>query len=207
MIIRVPAGQSITHIFDDAIDTQSELVFELERDSSLELFVVVRGTIPKLSISVSLQGENAHARIRGVYILEHNEAVLIETRQIHQAPHTVSDCSIKGILYDTSFAEYHGAIYVDPQAHHTQAAQSNKNILLSSSARAISIPSLEVLTKQVKCAHGSAVGTIDPEILFYAQSRGLGADQAQKIVLQGFVGEILDSMPERLVREVQDLIR
>lgn len=206
-MIQLSAGQSLVHIHDDSMAHATELIFELERDSSLDLLIILRGITPALSITVRLNGINAQAHIKGIYILKDDQRVTLETKQLHYAAHTTSDCSIKGILYDASCAHYHGAIFVDSQAHHTHAAQANKNVLLSSDARAISIPSLEVLTKQVKCAHGSAVGSMDCELLFYAQSRGLSESQAKKLLLQGFVGDVLQAMPVHLIQEIQSLIR
>lgn len=207
MMRAIAAGQTVQIIVDDAYDTHQHLEFELARDSSLELIVLLRGIIPELSISVRLIGENAQAHIKGLYILRDVQAVTFKTQQIHQASHTTSSCTIKGIMYDSAYAHYHGTIYVAPQAHYTQARQANKNILLSASARAVSVPSLEVLTKHVHCSHGSAVGSVDKESIIYMQSRGLSAEQAQLLLLQGFAAEIIDAMPSSMVEQVRELIR
>lgn len=207
MMQRINAGESVRIFFDDAINAEHELSFELERDSSLELAFIMRGMIPKFLVSVRLIGENAQAHIKGLYILHGAHQLVLETKQLHQAAHTVSTCTIKGILYDKSYAQYRGTIYVEPQAHHTIAKQLNKNILLSCQARAQSVPSLEVLTKQVQCSHGSAVGNLDKEVMFYMQARGLSESQAQRILLQGFVSEIMDAMPANMVEQIKELIR
>lgn len=203
---RILAGTTVRVFFDDTIDTKRELIFELEAQSSLEFFALLTGTIPELSIIVHLMGENAQAHIKGLYILKDAQKLLFKTQQLHQAPHTSSSCTIKGILYDTSYVQYHGIIHVDRQAHYTNAKQVNKNILLSSKARAQSVPCLEVLTKQVQCSHGSAVGNLDKEIVFYMQSRGLSAMQAQRILLQGFASEIFETLPGDKAMQVKELI-
>ena len=203
---RILAGATVRALFDDTIDTEQELIFELEANSSLEFVALLTGTIPELSITVHLMGENAQAHIKGLYILKDAQKLVFSTQQLHQAPHTTSSCTIKGILYDASYAQYKGTIHVDRQAHHANAQQVNKNMLRGSKARAQSVPCLEVLTKQVQCSHGSAVGNLDKEIVFYMQSRGLLAEQAQRVLLQGFAGEIIDALPIDKAMQVKELI-
>lgn len=207
MMQRIPAGTSMQIIFDDMRDAHEKLEFELERDSTLILVILLRGSIPRLSIIVHLIGQGAQVDIKGLYLLKDAHAVLLETKQIHKAPNTISSSVVKGILYDSSFVHYTGKIYVDKQARHTHAKQENKNIVLGSLARAISVPSLEVLTKHVRCSHGSAVGNIDQESVVYMQSRGLSVQQAQRLALQGFVTEIVQGMPEPMVECIKELIQ
>lgn len=202
----ISAGAIERVIFDDTHDGEQELIFELSAYSSLELVVVLSGKIPELVVSVHLLGVHAQAHIKGAYILKDTQKIIFKTQQFHRAPHTSSSCTVKGILYDASFAQYHGTINVDSIAHHTNAKQINKNILLSSTARAQSVPCLEVLTKHVQCSHGSAVGNLDKEILFYMQARGLSQSYAQKILLEGFIGEIVDALPRDTATHIKKMI-
>lgn len=192
---RIEAGSVKRIIFDDSMDMEKEFEFELEADSSLEFIAIVRGTIEHFSIIVRLIGDNAQAHIKGLYLLKKTQKLTFKTEQLHQALHTSSSCIVKGILYDASNAQYQGVIHIEPQAHHTDARQLNKNILLSPKARAQSMPTLQVLTKQVKCSHGSAVGNLDQEIVFYMKTRGLNEQQAQRLLLEGFAAEITDALP------------
>jgi Fe-S cluster assembly protein SufD len=101
---------------------------------------------------------------------------------------------------------YGGTIYVAPHAHTTQARQSNKNMLLDSRARATSVPSLEVLTKQVQCAHGSAVGNLDQDALWYMLSRGVALQDARRMLLEGFVAEIIDPVPADVLEQIKKTV-
>lgn len=147
-------------------------------------------------IKVVLQGARARARIRGLYLMCNQKKLMIRSRQEHQAPDTQSDLVLKGVLAGQSQVTYEGMVYIAPGARRSRANQQNKNILLSSRAYARSIPSFEVLTNDVICTHGSAVGQLDPAQLFYLQARGLDLRGAKGLLVKGFIADILDDMPD-----------
>jgi Fe-S cluster assembly protein SufD len=84
---------------------------------------------------------------------------------------------------------------VHPKAQKTDAYQTNRNLLLSDHARADSLPNLEIQADDVKCSHGATVGQLDEESRFYLMSRGLTREQAERLVVMGFLGEVLSRLP------------
>ena len=203
---RIPAHTTFSFFFDDSVCIDQELVFELEKNSILELSLFLCGNIERLNISVILLGEGAHASIRGLYVLRNNQQLTLKTEQLHRAAHGLSDCTIKGILYDAAVAQYNGTIYVEPQAQYTQAKQLNKNILRGALARSTSVPNLQVLTKHVHCSHGSAAGPLDKHAILYMQSRGISAHQAERLLLEGFVADVLAMIPVREQERIKTMI-
>ncbi len=157
------------------------------------------------SITCFLQGPRARADIRGVYLLGGEQTVELKTLQHHQAEQTESNLVFKGVLNGSSRAVYHGNILIDESARYTNANQENKNIMLSDAARATSVPAIEVLANEVQCGHGSAIGQLDREQLFYLQARGIPKDQAMQMLLEGFVGDLFED--EKLKKIVCERIK
>ena len=173
--------------YEQTIYETSHMSFYLERESILDYSFLITGALAnKLVIDVVLQGERAQATVRGAYVLHQTQNIDITTTQRHCAPHTTSSLNIKGALYDQACSMYRGTIYVDKEARNTNAQQENKNILMSNGARAQSIPALEVLTNDVQCSHGSAVGQFDEDVILYAQTRGLDQMRVRRMLLEGF---------------------
>jgi len=191
--------------YEQTIHESSHMSFYLERESTLDYSFLITGALAnKLGIDVVLQGERAHATVRGAYLLHQTQSVDITTTQRHCAPHTTSGLNIKGALYDQSRSTYRGTIYIAKEARNTNAKQENKNILMSNGARAQSIPALEVLTNDVQCSHGSAVGQFDEQVVLYAQTRGLDQMRVRRMLLEGFFTDIFsdDVYMQRLRRYI-----
>jgi Fe-S cluster assembly protein SufD len=120
------------------------------------------------------------------------------TKQRHLAPRTTSDLLFKGALKGSSRTVWRGMIYVAEGARFIDGYQANRNLLLDPDARSDSIPGLEILNNDVRCTHGSTVGKIDQEQLFYLLSRGIPRDQAEQLIIQGFFNDIINrfSLPQ-----------
>jgi len=121
--------------------------------------------------------------------------------QDHVAPNCTSDLLYKGALRDESRAVYSGWVYVRPGAQKTDAMQTSRNIVLSEHAKADAIPNLEIEANDVKCGHAASVGPVDEETVFYLQSRGIPADEAERLIVSGFFQEVLDRVQIQEVRE------
>ena len=110
--------------------------------------------------------------------------------------HAVANCRsrqmYKGILADRSTAVFVGRVIVRPGAQQTDADQSNPNLLLSDDAKVYTRPQLEIYADDVRCTHGATVGQLDEDSLFYLRSRGIDPDEAGRLLVKGFAGEILD---------------
>jgi Fe-S cluster assembly protein SufD len=149
-----------------------------------------------------LAGEGSHAKVTGAYAPHARQHVDFHTLQEHGAANTTSDLAFRGILADRSSAVWRGMIKVDPGAQQTDAFQECRNLLLSKRAHADAIPGLEILANDVRCTHAAAIAQIDKEQLFYLRSRGLPEPSAQRLVIEGFMAELVERFEEGPVREV-----
>ena len=114
---------------------------------------------------------------------------------------TTSDFAFKGVLRDTASAVWRGMIRVEEGAQKTNAYQENRNLLLSKTAHADSIPGLEILANDVRCTHGATLSQVDREQLFYAMARGLSRQEAERLIVRGFFQDVLDRIELEPVRE------
>ena len=184
----VAPGAHMQYTFAPIEGGAYEHTFELEQNSTLAYSCVLHNEHSlSLRLKIILKEKNACAHIAGIYLASGNQHVTIHTEQIHCAAATESTLCINGAVSGSAQVSYEGMIYIAEDAAQTNAALENKNIVLSEQARVKSVPSLEVLTNDVHCTHGSAIGYLDEEQLWYMQSRGLSVQQAKKILLEGFL--------------------
>jgi Fe-S cluster assembly protein SufD len=126
---------------------------------------------------------------------------------VHAAPRGTSRQLYKGVVDEHGHGVFNGHIVVRPGASGTDARQTNKNLLLSDDAEIDTRPRLEILTDDVKCAHGAAVGRLDEEALFYLRSRGVPEQTARAILTYAFAREMVDLIPlEPLRARVEELV-
>jgi Fe-S cluster assembly protein SufD len=137
----------------------------------------------------------------GFFFTDGTQHLDLDTQQNHHAPHTTSDLLYKGALREHSRSVWQGMIYVAPGAQKTDGYQANRNLILEPTARADSIPGLEILADDVRCTHGATVGKIDPDHLFYLQARGIPAPEAERLIVEGFFAPIMDRIPYERVRD------
>ena len=149
-----------------------------------------------------LAGEGANAQVTGAYAPHARQHVDFDTTQEHAARNTTSDLAFRGVLSGRSSAVWRGMIKVDPGAQQTDAFQECRNLLLSKRAHADAIPGLEILADDVRCTHAAAIAQIDTEQLFYLRSRGLRLEQARRLVIEGFLAELVERFEEGPVRTV-----
>ncbi len=137
----------------------------------------------------------------GVFFGTGSQHFDVITTQKHIGPSTTSDLLYKAALKDRSVAAYYGLTWVGPEARGTAANQEDRNLLLSPKAKADADPVLEILTSDViRCGHGASAGPVDPEQLFYLESRGLPRPQAERLLVQGFLNQVLEQIPLESVR-------
>ena len=166
------------------------------KDANLDTLVVNLGaTVARVDLNARLEGPGSRSDMLGLYFGRDRQHFDHNTRQDHVSDHANSDLLYKGALYDASKAIFRGIIRVHPGAQRTDAYQTNRNLLLSEDAEAVSLPNLEIEADDVKCSHGATVGQLDEEEMFYLMSRGLNKRQAERLVIFGFFGEVLDRLP------------
>lgn len=172
------------------------------RDSNTNWLTVTLGAqLSRSEVQAVLNGQGATAEMLGIFFGEGTQHLDHHTMQIHNVPNTTSDLLFKGTLNDTSRSVFSGLIQVAPGAQKTDAYQLNRNLLLSSKARADSIPNLEIQANDVRCTHGASAGPVDPNHLFYLMSRGLSRDDATKMIVEGFFEPVVMRIPLEGVRE------
>lgn len=176
----------------------------LFRDAHLRMVNVgLGGRLARLRMEAMLEGQGASAELRGLFFGTEQQAFDFRTLQDHLAPNTTSDLLYKGALRDTARSVYVGVVRVEKNARGTSANQANRNLLLSEKARATSEPILEIENNDIlRCSHGATVGPVDPEHMFYLESRGIPHQVAQRMLVEGFLAEITDRIPVPHIREV-----
>jgi Fe-S cluster assembly protein SufD len=176
----------------------------VERDATVRLLAVgLGGRFAKNRIEATLAGPGASAEMKALFFGSGHQFFDFHTLQQHQVGGTTSDLLFKGALRDEARSVYAGLIRIEPNATRSNAYQANRNLLLSKTAKANSIPMLEILNNDVRCTHGATVAPVDPEHLFYLESRGIPAGTAERMIVHGFFGEVLDRIP---VQQARDLV-
>ena len=167
-----------------------------ERDSTLDtLNVALGGAVGRVDLNARLLGPGANSDMLGLYFGDDDQHFDFNTSQDHVAPNAHSDLLYKGALDGNARGVFRGIIRVHKGAQGTDAYQTNRNLVLSDRAVATSLPNLEIGADDVRCSHGATVGQLDGEVLFYLMSRGLRREQAERLVVLGFLGEVLSRLP------------
>jgi len=159
------------------------------------------GRLVRNDISILLAGEGAEARLSGLFLGAGDRLVDNHTLVDHAVPHCSSHELYKGILAGRSRGVFRGRILVRPDAQKTNARQSNPNLLLDDGAEIDTQPQLEIHANDVKCSHGSAIGRMDEDALFYLRSRGIDLARARRLLTRGFAAEMLRALPGDVLGE------
>ena len=155
-----------------------------------------------------LIGPGAHSEMLALTVAQGTQEFDQRTLQTHQAPHTSSNLLYKNALLDSARTIFSGLIVVEPDAQKTDAYQSNRNLMLSDTAEANSLPGLEIQANDVRCSHGATTSRLDPEQEFYLLARGIPKAQAAELLLFGFFEKVLGEIPhEGLYQTIRALIQ
>jgi Fe-S cluster assembly protein SufD len=174
----------------------------MERDASITSNVIsFGGLVVRNELCASLNGEGADCSLYGLYLLGGNQKVDNHTTIDHLRPHTNSRQLYKGILDGKSNGIFEGMIIVRPDAQKITSSQTNNNLVLSQQAIADSKPQLEIHADDVKCAHGSTIGQLEEEKLFYLISRGIGRAEAENLLTFGFAAEVIERITTPRLRQ------
>ena len=171
------------------------------------LNVGMGGSWARTEVRVRFAGPQSECDLQGLYLAGDQQLIDFHLDVDHRLPSCTSRENFKGILFGKGRAVFDGRVYVAQDAQKTDAAMSNRNLLLSEGAEVDAKPQLEINADDVKCSHGTTVGQLDPEMLFYLRSRGIKAPMARRMLCLGFAGEILDALePEPLRARVADQV-
>jgi len=158
------------------------------------------GGLVRNDVNAVLDGEGIDCILNGLYLADGRQLVDNHMRVEHAKPHCASHELYKGILDGKARSVFNGLIHVHKGAQKTDAKQSNRNLLLSADAIANSNPRLEIFADDVKCTHGSTVGQLDDDAIFYLRSRGIGEDAARSLLTYAFAADILARIKVEPVR-------
>ncbi len=173
-----------------------------ERSSSVTArSVAIGGALVRNEVNAALKGEGSSLALEGLFIGANTQHIDNKTVIDHARPHCESTELYKGILDGNARGIFDGRVIVGVGAQKTVARQTNKNLLLSETAIIDSKPTLEIHNDDVKCNHGSTIGQLAEEPLFYLRSRGIGEEEARGLLIYAFASEIVDRMKVEPVRE------
>jgi len=162
--------------------------------------ISIGGALVRNDVNAVLDGEGIDCILNGLYFGDGRQVVDNHMRVEHAKPHCASHELYKGVLDGKSRAVFNGLIHVHHGAQKTDAKQSNRNLLLSRDAIANSNPQLEIYADDVKCTHGSTVGQLDEDAVFYLRSRGIGAEAARSLLTYAFASDIVERIKVEPVR-------
>ncbi len=172
------------------------------RDGKLDWVTSIMGTrLTKVFQTLELDQPGSWGRMSGIFFTNGRQHLDLDTEQIHNASDTVSDLLYKGALREKSRVVWQGMIKALPGSQRIDGFQANRNLMLDKSARADSIPGLEIEADDVRCTHASAVGKLDEEELFYLMSRGIPRKTAVEMSVQGFFDPLMRRIPYEGIRD------
>jgi len=159
------------------------------------------GSLVRNNLTLVLDDEHIESHLNGLYLTAGNQVVDNHTVVDHRKPNCNSNELYKGIIEGKSTATFNGKIFVRKDAQKTNAFQSNKNILLSQEGTINTKPQLEIYADDVKCSHGSTIGKLDEEKVFYLRARGIGVINAKKLLMHAFASEVVNTIKIEALRE------
>jgi Fe-S cluster assembly protein SufD len=166
--------------------------------------VSLGGALVRNDLYGVLNAEGAEAALNGLYIVTGSQHIDNHTTMDHAKPHCSSREVYKGILDGRASAVFNGKIIVRPDAQKTDAKQTNKNLLLSEDATINTKPQLEIHADDVKCTHGATIGQLGEELVFYLRSRGIGHQDARRLLTYAFATDVTDRMKVESIRTSLD---
>jgi len=204
--IRLDAGANLEHY---KLQEESRKAYHvsstqvsLQRNSRfLSHSVSIGGRLARNDINAVFEGEGGECSLNGLYLANGRQHVDNHTRIDHAVPRCTSREYYKGIINDHGRGVFNGFVYVHPDAQHTDAQQSNSNLLLSPDAEIDTKPQLEIYADDVKCSHGATVGQLDEDMLFYLRTRGIGEATARGFLTYGFAQDVIERMTIGPVRD------
>ncbi len=152
------------------------------------------GSFGRLAYHIELAGDGGNADLSGLFFGRGKQILDQQINVVHNAKDCVSRQSFRGVLDDHSVGVFNGGIDVRPGADGTDAVQSNANLLLSNTAEINTQPRLEILTDDVACKHGATIGQLDESALYYMRSRGIPAEDARRLLINGFADQMVEEI-------------
>lgn len=203
--LHIAAGEHkhlvIAHVSDET--AQWRITQQADSVLTIHLLCLDKGddTACNVLLDIDQVGEHAETYIYGAGILSGKQHINVRTHVRHSVPNGKSEQLLKFAVKDEARGEFIGELIVAPNAQHTDARQTNRNVLLSPTATMHTQPQLEIYADDVKCSHGATTGQIDESALFYMQQRGIAPDVARQLLLTAFFHDVVSTLGEPEVEE------
>ncbi|MBG1244384.1 Fe-S cluster assembly protein SufD [Nostoc sp. NZL] len=173
------------------------------RDSRYTCHAITLGAkLSRHNLEILQTGEQTQTTLNGLTVISGKQLSDTHSAIALNYPHGTSDQLHKCIVGDRAHAVFNGKVFVPKPAQLTNAAQLNRNLLLSSKARVDTKPQLEITADNVKCAHGATVSQLEDDEIFYLQSRGIDENDARKLLINAFAAEVINKIPVPSLREI-----
>ena len=212
--MRIAKGEHKHLVIMHVADETARWQIKQEADSVLtvHLFCLDMQADADVLLDIEQVGEHAETYIYGLGVLTGRRHVRVRTHVLHSVPNGKSSQLLKFAVKDEARAEFVGELIVASHAQHTEAMQTNRNVLLSPTATMHTQPQLEIYADDVKCSHGATTGQIDESALFYMQQRGIAIDEARQLLLTAFFHDVIASLgepetEERIQQRISDKLK
>ena len=182
--------------------TETEWEFIVQKEGELEAFFLALNQ--NLNVKIILKGEKAKSNIKCAYLSNKNNKLNIDIKVIHEHKNTASNQQIKGLSADESIVCLTAGIEIPKNMGGCEGFQNHRGILLSDKAKIVATPQLEIWSDDVVCSHGSAVGPLPEEEVFYLETRGLKKQSAEKLLLSSFFNDIVPTEFDTYIEEWMD---
>ncbi len=195
-------------VLGDAATSIAQQRVRIGNDATVRLGEVgLGGKFSRVDLGVALVGNGSSVDVVGLYFGEHEQVLDYRMVMNHIGRNTSSDIYLKGAVEDDARSVFTGLLRIEKDAVRTSAFETNRNLVLSPGAKAHSVPNLEILCDDVVCGHGSSVGPLEEDHLYYLQSRGLSRARAERLLIRGFFSEVIDRLPStRLAAPIRDVV-
>jgi len=180
----------------------SSLMVNQKKESNYNFFQYCDGSdLGRNNINIIMNGNGSNCNLSGISLTKNIQQIDNNIIVEHKGKHTTSSQVFKSILDEKSSGVFNGKVIIQEGAVKTDAAQSNKNLILSKNAGMNSNPQMEIYNDDVKCAHGSSTGALDQETLFYMRSRGLDLIGAKSLLIRGFIADLIDNISHEEIKK------
>ena len=194
---------------NDSSSLVSSLYFGLEQGAAVDShFLSLNGGLLRNNIRLLFNGPSGSANFNGLYLMDRKQHIDNHVFVDHKATDCASTELFKGILDENASGVFNGHVLVRRDAQRTNAYQSNRNILLTDTAKVNSKPFLEIYADDVKCSHGSTTGQLDPESMFYLRQRGISEESARMLLMFAFADEVVSKIAiPQLKNRIEDMVK
>lgn len=207
--IEMGSGATLQHlVLQDEVETSFHVAHQTTRvaeEASYDTFILQQGAhVARREIRITLEGIKARADLDAVLMASSRQHLDLTSFIDHAASQTLSNSVVKMVLEENARGVYQGKILVRPDSQKVDGNQLAKAILLSRTAEADIKPELEIYADDIKCGHGAAVGELDEAQIFYLMARGIPEFEARQLLIHAFLQEIIDRVPEGILRTVTE---